>query len=140
MKDTIFLDTNIILYQFSNESFKKNKAIDILEEATKSSQYTISYQVIQEFSNVALKKNKEYFSIKELKAYIKDILMPMCKFFPDPSFYIDSLSIKEKYNFSYYDTLIIKAAIGLKCSKLFSEDFQANQKIESLEVVNPFKS
>lgn len=139
MKDKVFLDTNIILYQFSNDLFKKNRAIDILDEATKSSQYTISYQVIQEFSNVALNKNKGYFSTNELKIYIKDILLPLCKFYPGPNFYIDSLKLKEKYRYGYYDTLIIAAALDLKCTKLFSEDLQANQKIESLEIINPFK-
>ncbi|TGM46370.1 PIN domain-containing protein [Leptospira vanthielii] len=139
MKDKVFLDTNIILYQFSNDTSKKNRAIDILDEATKSSKYTISYQVIQEFSNVALNKNKGYFSTNELKTYIKDILMPLCKFYPGPSFYIDSLKLKEKYRYAYYDTLIIAAALDLKCTKLFSEDLQGNQKIESLEIINPFK-
>ncbi|TGL87345.1 PIN domain-containing protein [Leptospira congkakensis] len=139
MKDKFFLDTNIILYQFSSDIQKKNRAIDILDEATNSNKFTISYQVIQEFSNVALNKNKGYFSIKELKTYIEDILIPLCKFFPDPSFYIDSLKVKEKYKFSYYDSLIINAALELKCSKLYSEDLQANQKIENLEIINPFR-
>ncbi|TGM87816.1 PIN domain-containing protein [Leptospira bouyouniensis] len=94
---------------------------------------------MQEFSNVALRKGNEYFSTKEVKSYVEDILNPLCKFFPHPSFYIDSLKIKEKYKFSYYDSLIINAALELKCTKIFSEDFQANQKIETLEIINPFK-
>ncbi|TGK87886.1 hypothetical protein EHQ24_01345 [Leptospira noumeaensis] len=102
MKDKIFLDTNIILYQFSSDTQKKNKA-------------------------------------KELRTYIEVILIPLCKFFPDPSFYIDSLNIKEKYKISYYDSLIINAALKLKCSKLYSEYLQANQKIENLEIINPFR-
>ncbi len=139
MKDKIFLDTNIILYQFSSDIQKKNMSVDILDKAMQSSSYTISYQVIQEFSNVALNKIKGYFSINELKTYIKDILVPLCKFYPDPNFYLNSLKIKEKYKFSYYDSLIINAALELKCSKLFSEDLKANQKIEKLEIINPYK-
>ncbi|MCZ8343564.1 MAG: PIN domain-containing protein [Leptospira sp.] len=139
MKDKIFLDTNIILYQFSSDIQKKNMSVDTLDKAMQSSNYTISYQVIQEFSNVALNKIKGYFSINELKTYIKDILVPLCKFYPDPNFYLNSLKIKEKYKFSYYDSLIINAALELKCSKLFSEDLKANQKIEKLEIINPYK-
>jgi hypothetical protein len=33
MKDKILIDTNIIIYQFGKDSFKKNKANNILEKA-----------------------------------------------------------------------------------------------------------
>jgi predicted nucleic acid-binding protein len=138
MKDKIFLDTNILIYQFSSDEFKKNIAIGILEESFKSSNYVISYQVIQEFSNIAINKNKPYFSHSELKHYIEDILIPLCKFYPSPNFYLESLNLKSKYNFSYYDTLIIKAALEMNCKYLYSEDFQHNQKISSLKIINPF--
>ncbi|MCC5816592.1 MAG: PIN domain-containing protein [Leptospira sp.] len=101
MKDKIFLDTNIILYQFSEDKKKKKIAIDIVAEAVKTSNYVISYQVIQEFSNVALNKNKEYFSINELKSYLNDILFPLCKYYPSPDFYLKSLVLKNKFKYSY---------------------------------------
>ena len=138
MKDKIFLDTNILIYQFSSDEFKKKIAISILEDFFKSGNYVISYQVIQEFSNIALGKKKSYFSPSELKNYINDILIPLCKFFPSPEFYLESLNLKNKYKFSYYDSLIISAALEMKCKFLYSEDFQHNQKIGSLRVLNPF--
>ena len=58
MNGKIFLDTNIILYQFGADLNKKKKALDIIAEAVKTEKYVISYQVVQEFSNVALKKTK----------------------------------------------------------------------------------
>ena len=61
MKDKIFLDTNIILYQFSSDRKKKDSAINILDEAIKSNSYVISYQVIQEFSKIVLNKKNNYF-------------------------------------------------------------------------------
>ena len=139
MKDKIFLDTNIILYQFGEDKKKKKIAINILSDAIKSSNYVISYQVIQEFSNVALNKNKEYFSVSELKTYLNDILIPLCKHYPSPDFYLSSLILKNKYKYSYYDTLIINAALELKCNFLYTEDLQENQKLDKLRVINPFK-
>ena len=44
-----------------------------------------------------------------------------------------------KYNYSFYDSLIIAAAIESGCSILYSEDMQHNQLIEEkLKIVNPF--
>lgn len=140
MKDKIFLDTNIILYQFGEDKIKKEKAINILSDAVNSDNYVISYQVIQEFSNVALKTNKNYFSIPELNKYLNDILLPLCKYYPSPDFFKSSLILKKKYKYSYYDTLILNAAIELKCNIIYTEDLQVNQKVSNLKIINPFSS
>ena len=47
--------------------------------------------------------------------------------------------IRDKYNISYYDSLILSSAIDSKCNILYSEDMQHNQKIETLTIINPFK-
>ena len=48
--------------------------------------------------------------------------------------------IRLKYKYSYYDSLIIAAALESKCTVLYSEDMQHDQIIEStLQIINPFK-
>jgi predicted nucleic acid-binding protein len=48
--------------------------------------------------------------------------------------------IADKYQFSFYDSLIIAAALSCNCKKLFSEDMQDGQVIENtLTIINPFK-
>ncbi|MEI6154767.1 MAG: DNA-binding protein, partial [Deltaproteobacteria bacterium] len=45
-----------------------------------------------------------------------------------------------KYQYSYYDSLIISSALEKKCQILYSEDMQDGQTIEkTLKIVNPFK-
>lgn len=39
---------------------------------------------------------------------------------------------------SFWDALIVRAALDGGCSVLFSEDLHAGQRIEGLRVVNPF--
>jgi predicted nucleic acid-binding protein len=47
--------------------------------------------------------------------------------------------LQERYRFSYYDSLILAAALSAGCSSLFSEDMQHEQVIEGrLTIVNPF--
>lgn len=47
--------------------------------------------------------------------------------------------LKEKYKYSYWDSLILSAALENSCSVILSEDMQHEQVIEnSLQIMNPF--
>jgi len=48
------------------------------------------------------------------------------------------LDIKGRYRFSFYDSLIIAAALEANCQTLYSEDMQHGQIIETLTIQNPF--
>lgn len=51
----------------------------------------------------------------------------------------DACSIAERYGFSFYDSLIVIAALEAGCSGLYSEDLQHGQIIEDVLIVkNPF--
>ena len=50
-----------------------------------------------------------------------------------------ALNIRERYNFSWYDSLIVGTALEAGCETLYSEDMQNGQLINnSLRIVNPF--
>lgn len=47
--------------------------------------------------------------------------------------------IADRYSFSFYDSLIISAALESNCSILYSEDLNSGQVIDKkLKIVNPF--
>ena len=47
--------------------------------------------------------------------------------------------VAKRYKFSFYDSLIIAAALGSNCDVLYSEDLHHNQKIDGvLTIINPF--
>jgi len=55
-------------------------------------------------------------------------------------FYNVLLRKREKYKYSYWDSLILASALENSCSILYSEDMQHGQVIEdSLKIINPFK-
>lgn len=67
MKDKVFLDTNLFIYNFDTENKTKHeKSKEIVLTALAENNYVISYQVIQEFSNVALKKISDTSQTKRL--------------------------------------------------------------------------
>ncbi len=49
-----------------------------------------------------------------------------------------SLTIKEEYKYSLWDSLIIAAAELSGCNVLYTEDMSNNQVIGNLKIVNPF--
>ena len=49
------------------------------------------------------------------------------------------MEISIRYNFYYWDSLIVASALENNCSILYTEDMQDGQVIEeSLKIVNPF--
>jgi len=52
---------------------------------------------------------------------------------------VNACDIALKYHFSFYDSLIIAAALESGCSTLYTEDMHNGQVIEDrLKIVNPF--
>ena len=48
--------------------------------------------------------------------------------------------LAQRYGFSWFDALIVAAALDCGCQTLYSEDLQDGQLVEgSLRVVNPFR-
>lgn len=133
-----FLDTNIIAYTFDKAAAKKQAiAQQLLEQAIKK-EGVISYQVIQEFMNLALKKFKPPMSDIQAKHYLEEVLLPICDYYPVDAFYQRGLDIQSRWKFSWYDSLIVAAALESDCDVLYTEDLQHAQNIETLTIWNPF--
>jgi len=139
MKDKFFIDTNIFIYSFnSKDDFKRNKAQEIIQKALETKQGTISTQVVQEFINVAIKKFEIPLKQKDLDLYLHEVLFPLCSTNTNFDLIEKSLHLHYKYKFSYYDSMIIAAALFSNCTILITEDLNNKQKIEGLTILNPF--
>ena len=134
MNDKIFFDTNVILYSYSHINDNKNI---VAKELIRNYYGVISTQVLQEMCNVLIKKFRldEHSIFKTLTELNKNFKVEINR-----SQTINSaLQIHFKYDFSYYDSLIIASALQNECSILYSEDLHHNQKIEkTLTIINPF--
>lgn len=137
MNDKFFLDTNIFVYEFSPEFEKKAISKNLIKSAHLY-KGCISFQVIQEFLNTVSRKFKKPLSDEDTREYLNKILFPLCEIFPSEELYLKALEIKERWQFSFYDSLIVAAAIEANCTILYSEDMQHNQKIYELTIINPY--
>jgi predicted nucleic acid-binding protein len=137
--DRFFLDTNVLVYTFDARVPRKQKiARDLVTQALKDRYGIISFQVTQEFLNVALRKFKPPMSPAQAQAYLTRVLMPLCEVFPDADLYSDALSIASKAGWTFYDSLVMASAAAGKCRILFSEDLQSGRIVQGVEIRNPF--
>ena len=137
MRDKIFIDTNILIYAYTEKEIEKqNTAIKVLYSNRKN--IVISTQVVNEFSSALIRKYK----VKP------DILSPRVKefftLFNVALIYYSTIEkafdLIQKYNFSYYDSLIVSSALENECSILYSEDMHHGLVVENkLKIINPFK-
>ena len=139
MSEKFFLDTNIFLYSFDRDSKQKRvKASRLISEALSTGLGVISHQVIQEFVSVADSKFKNSFSPQKLVLYFEEVLFYLWKSYPDRELFVSAIQIRDKYKLSWWDSLIVAAALATGCRKLYTEDLQHQMEIYTLEVINPF--
>lgn len=139
MKDKFFLDTNIFVYSFDkNSQVKSEKSKVLIKTALDSANGVISFQVVQEFLNVSISKFKNPLNSTDARKYLENVLYPLCEIFPSFSFYRKTMDLKQKTNYSFYDCLILTAALEADCNYLFSEDLEHNRKFGKLTIINPF--
>ncbi len=135
----VFFDTNIVVYCFDTlEPRKQTRAKDLLAYALNSQLGVVSYQVIQEFCNVACKAKRLQLPQERILAYVNLVLQPMNQVGPSTALIESALKLRSEHGFSFYDSLIIASATHAKCQVLYSEDMQHMQRVGSLQIVNPF--
>lgn len=138
-KDKFFIDTNIIIYLFDRSNEKKFAiAKELVKRALESGNGIISFQVIQEFCNVALKKFEKPLSSGHCKTFINRYLFPLCGVFPGMELYNAALDIKDNTGYGFYDSMIIAAAMNSNCNVLYTEDMQDGHTIQGIKIKNPF--
>lgn len=134
-----FLDTNIFVYSFdATEPVKQQTARQIVQAAMRTQRGVISTQVAQEFLNLALRKFAQPMTVSEAREYLKTVLLPLCRHFPSAAFYDRALLLKEETGYSWYDTLIVAAAVEAGCTTLLSEDMQSGRVVKGVTIRNPF--
>jgi len=131
----IFLDSNIVIYAYCNDSVdKQQKAKELFVGKT----IVISTQVLQETANTLRRKFKADFHIVRL--LLEECVRNVSTLHVNTSETVfQACDIAERYQYSFYDSLIIASALEAECQILYSEDMQHNQFIEGkLKIINPF--
>ena len=139
MSAKAFLDTNIFVYSFDRtDPRKRETARNIVSDSLENGSGIISSQVVQEFLNAATRKFVIPLSLADAQRYLSVVLEPLCEIYTSPELYHQALEIADAWRLSFYDSLIVAAALRSDCEILYSEDLQDGLKIRGLTVRNPF--
>jgi predicted nucleic acid-binding protein len=139
MNAKAFLDTNIIVYAFDQSSPEKAKiAQGLITDGAAEKRAIISYQVVQEFVNVALRGFRLIIPRADLESFVRSALLPMMAIPSSPSLMIEALRLQGENQLSWYDALIVAGAIQGGCKVLFTEDMQHGRRFGRLVIQNPF--
>jgi predicted nucleic acid-binding protein len=139
MKDKVFLDTNIIVYAHDRSGGDKHVAArEIMDYLWESRKGVISVQILQEFFVCVTKKITKPLLIKNARILL-EYLSTWNVVTNDKYITLKAIDLQEKYRFSFWDSLVIQAAIHGGASVLLSEALPDGQTVEGLKIVNPFK-
>lgn len=132
MRDRLFFDSNILLYLFMNQDYRKNQiAAELIKEGG-----FISYQVINEVSLNLIKKAS--YSEAETESSVK----LMFDYFEIADFSKSQIllasQIRSQFKISFWDSIILSSSVSASCSKLYSEDMQSGLTIMGTQIINPF--
>jgi predicted nucleic acid-binding protein len=127
-----FLDTNVVVYAFSSNDSRNERAAALLEGGG-----VISVQVLNEFVNVSRRKQgRGWDEVHDALGVLKILLDPALPLTVE--LHEAAVEIARDRGFSIYDSLIVAAALRAGCSILYSEDLHHGQTIEQLTIRNPF--
>lgn len=135
-----FIDTNVFIYLFDETNDRKRNIADrIVKTALETRTARISHQVVQETLNVVTRKLPSPMTAENAQRFLVQVLAPLWQIMPNIALYRRGLDVQARYGFSFYDSLIIAAALESGCPRLYSEDLQHGQQIEGMIIENPFK-
>jgi len=135
-----FIDTNIFVYSFDkSQPSKKERSLSLIQDSLETGLGVISTQVIQEFLNVATQKFAVPLKNEDAREYLRLVLNPLCQIYPDLALYESGLELKAETQYSFYDSLILAAALRGGCEILYSEDLRVGQEVRGIRIVNPYQ-
>ena len=126
-----FLDTNILIYA-QEQGAKADKARALLAAGG-----VLSVQVLNEFAAVARRKLGKNW--REIGEAVDDALTLVDPPLPlTIALHTAARALADDHKVSFYDALIVAAALEAGCETLISEDLQDGRAFGELRIVNPF--
>ena len=136
----VFIDTNLWVYRLDQrEPAKSQKITAWLREVASKHQIVLSTQVLIEFRAVLTRKLKPPLTHSDTRLALH-ALASFEVLTTDTQFVLDAHELAELEQISWFDALIVEAAIRGRCDLLFSEDFGHGRKFGHLTVCNPLES
>lgn len=137
--DKTFIDTNILVYAYDNTAGQKHEtAKRIMAELWASGLGVLNIQVLQEFLVSVTTQIPGPMDIKTAKGIVSDLLTWEVMV-TDGQSVLNGMDIQVRYGYSFWDSLIIGAALQAGAPLLLTEDLSDGQVIQGMTIRNPFR-
>jgi predicted nucleic acid-binding protein len=134
-----FFDTNVLVYLFDNrDPGKKIRAQQVFAEESERGRAVLSTQVLQEFYWAVTRKLATPLPEEVAEERVRDFSrLPLVRV--DAPMILAAIMRSRSQSFSFWDALVIEAALRARAGRLLTEDLQHGQRIGDLTVENPFR-
>ena len=140
MAAKVFVDTNVLVYSRDASEPQKNKqAIAWMSSLWNTRAGRLSYQVLQEFYITVTEKLDPGLDRESARKEIRSLL-PWRPLSVDNRVFDGAWHIQDRFGLSWWDALIVSAALVADCRYLLTEDLQDSQMFGNLRVINPFNT
>lgn len=133
-----FFDTDVLIYLFDADAPQKQGAARaLLEREANAGRVTLSTQVLQEFFVTVTRKLDVPLpgadAERAVRRFAEFSLVQV-----DAPLILAAIDASRRYQLSFWDAMIVQAALQAGASVLYSEDMQDGRAFESMMVRNPF--
>jgi len=136
----VFLDTNMLIYAHDSSAKTKHEmARETVLELWEHHQGLLSTQVLQEFFYAITRKIPKPMDALQARKIVEDL----CRWevvVNDTRGILSAIDIQSRYQYSFWDALIIQAAIQGGAKTLLTEDLSHGQTIQGVKIRNPFRT
>ena len=134
-----FFDTNVLVYSVDvDEPARQAIAQALLTGATAAGQAAISTQVLQEFYWAVTRKLPRRFTAAQAETAVRDLAQLPVVQVDVPIILAATVRVRTA-SLSFWDALIVEAALVAGATRLLTEDLQHGQIFDGrLRVENPF--
>lgn len=139
MTGPIFVDTNVLVYvRDRTDEVKQRLAAEWMAVVWDLRLGRVSYQVLQEYYVTATKKLDPPRSVHDVREDVT-ALRSWAPVVTDYPVMERAWQVQDRYGLSWWDSLIVGAALVAECAYLLTEDLQDGQEIDGLTVIDPFR-
>jgi len=137
MTNSVFVDSNVWLYFFLRDKLDKYKIAEEFIVKNTVKRIFITYQVINEVTNQLVRNG---FSEKIIRECI-EYMYRLCTIHNySKELLILASTLRDKYTFSFWDSIIVASALNSGCTVLATEDMQDGLRIGDMVIKNIFNS
>ena len=132
-----FFDTNVLVYLFDTDSpDKRRKARALFQKHSEAGDILLSTQVLQEFYVAVTRKlARPLEATAATEAVTRFAELPLVQI--DPKLILSAIHRSRDSQLSFWDALVVQAAVEGHANTLYSDDLQDGQIFDGVRVINP---